>query len=68
MSRTPNPSKGVGAQIRDARESRGWTQQVLAEKANVSRPTIARVETGNNISTRTLERVAHALGLNLDLK
>lgn len=36
--------------IRDAREDMGWSQDDLAEKASVSRPTINRYETGK---TRT---------------
>lgn len=62
MSRKPNPAKGIGADIRDARKGRDWSQQKLASEAGVSRPTIARVETGSNISTGTLEKVAKALG------
>lgn len=65
MSRKPNPAKGIGADIREARTSLGLTQHELAAKAKVSRPTIARVETGSNISTGTLEKVAKALGKRL---
>ncbi|MDO5701054.1 MAG: helix-turn-helix transcriptional regulator [Bowdeniella nasicola] len=62
MSRVPNPARGVGQDIRDARRALGWSQIELAKHAEVSRPTIARVETGENISTGTLEKVAKALG------
>lgn len=65
MSREPNPAKGIGKDIRDARKSLGMTQHELAAAAKVSRPTIARVETGSNISTGTLEKVAKALGKRL---
>ncbi|ALN15765.1 helix-turn-helix domain-containing protein [Acidipropionibacterium acidipropionici] len=61
MSRRPNPAKGIGKDIRDARKS----QHRLASEAGISRPTIARVETGSNISTGTLEKVAKALGKRL---
>lgn len=67
MSRKPNPAKGIGADIREARTSLGLTQHELAAKAKVSRPTIARVETGSNISTGTLEKVAKALGKRLHI-
>lgn len=65
MSRTPNPAKGIGKDIRDARKILGWSQDRLASEAGVSRPTIARVETGSNVSTGTLEKVAKALGKRL---
>ena len=39
----------------------------LADAAGVSRPTIARVETGQNISTGTLERIAAVLGLQVEI-
>ena len=65
MSRSPNPTKGVGQEIRDARRALGWSQTELANRAHVSRPTVARVETGANISTGTLEKVAQALGKRL---
>lgn len=65
MSREPNPARGVGRDIRVARRALGWSQTELANRAQVSRPTIARVETGVNISTRTLEKVAKALGKRL---
>jgi transcriptional regulator with XRE-family HTH domain len=65
MSRKPNPAQGIGKDIREARQSMDMTQHELAERAGVSRPTIARVETGSNISTGTLEKVAKALGKQL---
>lgn len=67
MSRKPNPTKGIGKDIREARENLGLTQEQLAEAARVSRPTISRVETGSNISTGTLEKVVKALGQRLTL-
>lgn len=65
MSRKPNPAHGIGYDIREARRALGWSQTELALRADVSRPTIARVETGSNVSTGTLERVAKALGKHL---
>lgn len=65
MSRTPNPARGIGEDIRHARRALGWSQTKLANHAQVSRPTIARVETGANISTGTLEKVAKTLGKHL---
>lgn len=68
MSRTPIPAEGVGVEIRAARIKLGWTQHRLAEEAKVSRPTIARVEGGGNISTGTLKKIANALGKHLSLE
>lgn len=56
-----------GDDIRAARNQRGWTQEELAERAGVSRPTIARVERGDDVSTANLAKVAAALGLEIRL-
>lgn len=53
----------MGLTIREARTKHGWSQELLAESAEVSRPTIARVERGDDVSTATLAKVAAALGL-----
>lgn len=57
--------RGLGQDVRDARRALGWSQTELANRAQVSRPTIARVETGENISTGTLEKIAKTLGKHL---
>ncbi|MCQ9335029.1 helix-turn-helix domain-containing protein [Corynebacterium phoceense] len=67
MSREPNLACGLGRDVRAARRERGWSQSELANRAHVSRPTIARVETGVNISTGTLEKIAKALGKRLNI-
>jgi transcriptional regulator with XRE-family HTH domain len=46
--------------IRELRESRGWSQQQLAEIAGVSPRTIQRVEAGRGASQETLRAVASA--------
>lgn len=58
----------LGKEIRAARLEREWSQQQLAEAAGVSRPTVARVEGGEDVSTATLAKVAAALGLSLGFK
>lgn len=58
----------LGKEIRAARLDREWSQQQLAEAAGVSRPTVARVEGDEDVSTATLEKVAGALGLSLGFK
>ncbi|MGQ4544378.1 helix-turn-helix domain-containing protein [Dermabacteraceae bacterium P13088] len=65
MSRVPNPARGIGQDIRDARHAIGFSQVELAKKAKVSRPTIARVETGLNVSTDSLQKIVNALGKRL---
>ena len=57
----------LGDEIRKARLEHGWSQSALAEKAGVSRPTVARVELGEDVSTATLVKVAAALGLKVML-
>lgn len=55
-------------QLKDARVPHGLTQAELAVRAGISRPTVARVEAGEDVSTATLEKVAGALGLGLMLR
>lgn len=53
--------------VRDARAARGWSQGELARRANVSRPTIARLETGHSVSSTTLLKLLATLDLRLTL-
>lgn len=57
----------LGQQIRAARASRGWSQSVLADAAGVSRPSVARIEVGEDVSTGTLSKIVEALGLGIDV-
>lgn len=57
-----------GDTIREARKKHGWSQTALGQKSGVSRPTIARVEANNDVTTATIAKVAKALGLRLELK
>jgi transcriptional regulator with XRE-family HTH domain len=52
-------------EIRALRESKGWTQGELAEKAKVTRATVNRLENGHprSIDLNVLERLARALGV-----
>lgn len=59
---------GFGDVIREARKKHGWSQVELGEKSGVSRPTIARVEANNDVTTATIAKIAQALGLKLQLK
>lgn len=40
----------------------------LAQRAGVSRPSIARIENGEDVSTATLAKVTEALGLVLQVR
>ena len=61
-------SSAIGATILDARKQRSWTQAQLAEHANVSTPTLSKLERGNRHSEiGTVLRVVSALGLQLGL-
>lgn len=50
--------------IKEARTERGYTQEELARRANVSRATIAGLESGATVvtTTQTLIKIADALG------
>jgi len=53
----------VGERIKMVREARGWTQEKLADEANISRGFLSEVEKhGKNISLDLLLRIATALG------
>lgn len=68
MSRLPTDARGFGIRIREVRTIRGWSQEELASNADVSRPTVARIERGDDVSTATLVKVAEALGLTVEIK
>jgi transcriptional regulator with XRE-family HTH domain len=57
----------LGQEIRRQRAALGLTQEQLAAKALVSRPTIARLETGRatDLGYRSILRILNALGLDL---
>lgn len=57
-----------GEIIRDARKRHGWSQTELGERSGLSRPTIARIEANNDVTTATIAKVARELGLTLELK
>jgi ribosome-binding protein aMBF1 (putative translation factor) len=57
-------------QITTLRQKRGWSQAMLAARAGVKQPFIARLESGNftNIELRTLVRIADALNANIEIR
>ena len=62
------PMADIAQQIRDARTVRGWSQEDLASQAGLSRPSIARIERGDDVSTATLSKVAVVLGLTIRIE
>ena len=54
----------MGYKIRERREELRMSQEELSEKSGVSRQTISSLENnpGKSVSTRTLEKLASALG------
>ncbi len=65
----PRPAtRGIGAKIRAARESRGLTWYAVARAAGISNPTTVRdIEYGRDTKLSSIEAIAVALGLELDL-
>lgn len=58
--------KRVGLRIAAARIAKGWSQQLLADHAQISREHIVRIEAGQKeLGLRTLERIAGALEINV---
>lgn len=55
-----------GQHLRRLREARGWSQQALADVADVSKPTIYRIETARYaVTLDTLLSLAQALEIPL---
>lgn len=56
----------IGARVKCERKARGWTLDLLAERAGVSRRMVVNVEQGSvNPSVGTLLRLSDALGVGL---
>ena len=52
----------LGGAIRGRREAQGLSQRTVAERVGLSRTTISRIETGEQVPTlETLDRIAKAL-------
>jgi transcriptional regulator with XRE-family HTH domain len=55
-----------GQHLRQLREARGWSQQALADVADVSKPTIYRIETARySVTLDVLVSLAQALEISL---
>lgn len=58
--------ESFGMAVRNARESRTWSQELLAEKADLDRTYISGIERGvRNPTLTTQDRLAAALGVRL---
>ena len=58
--------RALGSRVRHLREDKGWTQEVLADRAGLDRTYIAGIEAGlRNPSVKALARVAKGLGLSM---
>src|SRR5260370_8595281 len=57
----------VGERIKQVREARGWTQEKLAEAAQMSKGFLSEIENkGKNIGLDILVRIATALGASVE--
>lgn len=57
----------TGDRIREIREARGMTQEVLADSAKISKSFLSEVENNRrNISSENLLRIANVLGASVD--
>ncbi len=65
MPTRPTPLlQAIGARVREAREKRGWSQEILAAEAGVDRSYMSGVERGvRNLSVLKLDAIARAVGL-----
>lgn len=60
-------TKSVGEKIKQFREGKGWTQQDLAEKADMLQSHISKLETGQHSpSHKTLVALSKALGVEIN--
>jgi len=58
--------QAFGQHLRQLREARGWSQQVLADEADVSKPTVYRIETARySVTLDVLVSLAQALDIPL---
>ncbi len=56
----------LGAEVRDLRQAKGWSQKRLAAEAGMTQSAIARFEAGGSVPTlAVLERLARALEADL---
>lgn len=60
--------RGLGWRVRQLREAKGWTQEILAGRAGLDRSYVAGIEAGlRNPSTKALAKIARALRIELSV-
>lgn len=63
----PITEQDLAIRLREAREAAGLTQEAVARKSGLSRPSIAQLELGNrSVSSLELDRLAHLYGRGVD--
>lgn len=66
MGRKDRTLAKLGANLRAARESRGWSQEELAHRCGVHRTYVGGVERGEyNVTILTLLRISKAMGMSV---
>jgi len=64
MARAGTLRKQLGKRIRELRKAKGWTQQELAERADLDYKYLGAVERGErNLTIDNVQKVADGLGL-----
>ncbi len=67
MARKNRTLAKLGANLRAARENRGWSQEELASRCGLHRTYIGSVERGEyNVTILTLMRIAKKVGITLE--
>ena len=62
-----NLQKIVGERIRNFRKEKGWSQEELADNANLHTTYIGQLERGEkNPTLESIEKIANALGISLE--
>ena len=56
--------RAFGDRVRGLREERSWSQEVLADRADVTREYVSRIESGSqSVSLDVIVRIASGLGV-----
>ncbi len=68
MAENPNTFvRYVTGKLRELRKAQGVTGEELAERLGIAAQNLRRIEAGQNITLRTLGRIARALGVKIEI-